>query len=156
VRLQLLVTLNAEYLKMQTDLFSGISFISSGFLNITPRNAYAEILKGNATLIDVREEYLTDVKRFDLPIVFYFPLSTLKNNISKLPHDVPLIIADAVGIRSHETMEILKANGFENIVNLAGGIVDWERDGLPVKIDELEKLDGACICQLKPYGRLKK
>lgn len=141
---------------MQTDLFSGISFISGGILNITPRNAYAEIQKGNATLVDVREEYLTDVKRFDLPLVIYLPLSTLKDKISEMPRSVLLIIADAVGLRSHETMEILGANGFKNIINLAGGIVDWERDGLPVKTDELEKLDGACICQLKPYGRLKK
>ena len=33
---------------------------------------------------------------------------------------------------------------------MAGGIVDWERDGLPVKTNIEERLSGSCMCQLKP------
>jgi hypothetical protein len=33
---------------------------------------------------------------------------------------------------------------------MAGGIVDWERDGLPLKTNIEERLSGSCMCQLKP------
>lgn len=46
--------------------------------------------------------------------------------------------------------------GFQNTYNLAGGFVEWERDGLPIKIDVQERLSGSCMCQLKPRKRNKK
>ena len=67
-----------------------------------------------------------------------------------LPVDIQLIIADSVGLRSHEAMEFLLGQGFTNIANLAGGIVEWEHDGLPLKKDITEQLDGSCTCQLRP------
>jgi rhodanese-related sulfurtransferase len=67
-----------------------------------------------------------------------------------LPDDIPVIVADSVGLRSHEAMEFLLSKGFDNIANLAGGIVEWESDGLPIKKDITEQLDGSCVCQLKP------
>jgi len=39
--------------------------------------------------------------------------------------------------------------GFENIANMAGGMVEWERDGLPLKIDKTERLSGSCACMLR-------
>jgi len=67
-----------------------------------------------------------------------------------LPRDIPLIVSDSAGLRSHEAMEFLIKLGYQNIANLAGGIVDWERDGLPLRIDKTEQLDGSCVCQLRP------
>jgi len=61
-----------------------------------------------------------------------------------------LIVADSVGLFSHEAMIILKDLGFENIINLALGLVEWERDGMPVMIDQNERLSGSCVCQLRP------
>jgi rhodanese-related sulfurtransferase len=74
----------------------------------------------------------------------------LPQNYKSLPIDVPVIVADSVGLRSHEAMIFLRNKGFGNIANLAGGIVDWERDGLPLKRDITEQLDRSCICQLRP------
>jgi 3-mercaptopyruvate sulfurtransferase SseA len=50
----------------------------------------------------------------------------------------------------------MKDKGFEKIANLAGGIVDWERDGLPITTDITKRLSGSCICQLKPRENIKK
>jgi len=52
-------------------------------------------------------------------------------------------------------MEFLLKKGFSNLANLAGGIVDWERDGLPLRIDRTEQLDGSCVCQLRPRNKKK-
>jgi 3-mercaptopyruvate sulfurtransferase SseA len=43
----------------------------------------------------------------------------------------------------------MKAHGYKNVANLAGGIVDWEKDGLPVSTDVTARLSGSCMCQLK-------
>lgn len=135
---------------MEANPFSGNGFMSGGFLNLTPRDAYYEAKTGKAIIVDVREENLTGYKRFDVPKVIYLPLSQLEQNLGLLPTDSPLVIADSTGLRSHEAMEILIAKGFTLIANLAGGIVEWERDGLPLVINNKERLDGSCMCQLRP------
>lgn len=125
-------------------------FLSSGFLNLSAREAYIETTENGAVILDVREERLTGYKNFDVPVVINIPLSTLTDNYKSLPPDTLLIVADSVGLRSHEAMEFLHQMGFKNIANLAGGIVDWEGDGLPLKKDITEQLDGSCVCQLRP------
>jgi len=125
-------------------------FISSGLLNLSASEAYKEATENDAVIIDVRELGLTGYKNFDVPKVIHIPNSTLAENYNNLPTDIPLIIADSVGLRSHEAMVFLQSKGFTNMANLAGGIVDWERDGLPLKKDISEQLDGSCVCQLRP------
>lgn len=135
---------------MKANPFSGKGFISGSFLNLTPRDAYYEAKTGKAIIVDVREENLTGYKHFDVPRVIYLTLSEFEQNINQLSTDFPLIIADSTGLRSHEAMEILISKGFTSIANLAGGIVEWERDGLPIIINNTERLDGSCMCQLRP------
>jgi rhodanese-related sulfurtransferase len=134
--------------------FFKYGFVSSGFLNLSAREAYNEAVENNAIILDVRELGLTGYKRFDVPTVINIPNSMLPENYKSLPMDVRIIVADSVGLRSHEAMEFLKYKGFINIANLAGGIVDWEHDGLPLKKDITEQLDGPCVCQLKPRHKI--
>jgi len=44
----------------------------------------------------------------------------------------------------------MNAHGYENVADMAGGIVDWERDGLPLTTEINSRLSGSCMCQLKP------
>lgn len=132
------------------SLFHNRGFMSSGFLNFPAGEAYNEATVHGAVILDVREERLTGYKCFDVPQVIYLPKSKLSELYQDLPVDLPLIVADSVGLRSHEVMEFLAGKGFKNIANLAGGIVEWEHDGLPLKIDISEQLDGSCVCQLRP------
>jgi rhodanese-related sulfurtransferase len=125
-------------------------FISSGFLNLSASEAYKEATENDAVILDVREQRLIGYKRFDVPMVINIPFSILVKSYMNLPDDIPVIVADSVGLRSHEAMEFLLSKGFDNIANLAGGIVEWESDGLPIKKDITEQLDGSCVCQLKP------
>jgi len=39
---------------------------------------------------------------------------------------------------------------------MVGGIVDWERDGLPINTDITARLSGSCMCQLKPSDAIKR
>jgi rhodanese-related sulfurtransferase len=136
-----------------SELYHNKGFCSGGFLNLTSREAYAEATEGGAVILDVREERLTGYKNFDVPRLLHLPKSRIEKDYVDLSHEQPLIIADSVGLRSHEVMEFLLAKGFANIANLAGGIVAWEQDGLPLKIDITEQLSGSCTCQLRPRNK---
>ncbi len=131
-------------------------FQSSGFLNFTPRIAYQKAMELEIPILDVRESNLIGYKRFAVPNIFYIPLSELSLRLNDISKDIPFIVADSAGLRSREAMEILIEAGFTFIANLAGGIVEWERDGMPLNVNKQEQLDGSCMCQLQPRNKLNK
>jgi rhodanese-related sulfurtransferase len=137
------------------NIFENYGFLSCEILNISPNEAF-DLCKKGALIVDVREEYLNNFKNFDVPEIMFIPISKLAQKSSELPHDRYLIFADTVGLRSKEAVVFLKGKGFENIANMAGGIVDWERDGLPLKTNIEERLSGSCMCQLKPRESRRK
>ena len=132
-----------------SSLFDNYGFVSSGIFNVSPREAF-ELCRKGAIIIDVREEYLNNFKNLDVPEILFFPISRLVQQLSELPQDKYLIFADTVGLRSKEAVILLKDKGYIRIANMAGGIVDWESDGLPLKTNIEERLSGSCMCQLKP------
>ena len=131
------------------NLFDNYGFLSRGILNVTPREAF-DLCSRGAIIVDVREEYLNNFKNFNVPEIVFFPISSLVHKLSELPQDKYLIFADTVGLRSKEAVVLLKDKGFIKIANMAGGIVDWESEGLPLKTNIEERLSGSCMCQLKP------
>jgi len=130
--------------------FSGIGFVSGGIHNVTPRQAL-ELCRKGALLVDVREEFMNRFKIFDVPEIIYCPYSILNETFWDLPAEKPIIFTDAVGLHSREAVIFMNEHGFAGrVANLAGGIVEWERDELPLIIDKSEKLSGSCMCQLRP------
>ena len=95
-------------------------------------------------------------KMFKVEKLFYLPYSQIEQFYEQLPHDIPLIFADAVGLKSREGVLFMMAHGYDNIANMVGGIVDWERDGLPINTDITARLSGSCMCQLKPRDAIKR
>jgi len=128
--------------------FDDIGFYAHGVLNLTPYESF-ELCKKGAIIVDVRESYMNNFKMFKVDSVLYLPYSDLLNSYQQLPSDTPLIIADSVGLKSRESVLFLRQAGFENVANMSGGIVDWERDGLPLTTDITARLSGSCMCQLK-------
>ncbi len=124
-------------------------FIAHGVLNLTPKESYDLCEKG-AIIVDVREGYMNSFKMFKVEKLFYLPFSELDQYFSNLPKDKLLIFADAVGLKSRESVLFMEAHGFKNTANMVGGIVDWERDGLPINTDITARLSGSCMCQLRP------
>jgi rhodanese-related sulfurtransferase len=123
-------------------------YFAHGIFNLTP-GVSLELSKTGAIIIDVRENYMNGFKMFGSSNVIYAPFSELGNYYQNLPADRLLIFADAVGLKSREAVLFMKEHGYENIANMAGGIVDWERDGLPLTTDIRNRLTGSCMCQLK-------
>jgi rhodanese-related sulfurtransferase len=137
------------------DFFKTFGFLSHGVINVTPADCI-NLCKAGAVLIDVREENLRGYKAFNIENVVYIPFSRIKMQGDDLPDDIPLIIGDTTGLKSRECTLFLMESGFKNVANLAGGIVEWERDGFPVKINPDGKLTGSCMCQLKKREGVKR
>ena len=51
----------------------------------------------------------------------------------ELPQDRPLLMICRTGARSGQATAFLLANGWTDVVNVAGGTLAWERAGLPVR-----------------------
>jgi len=132
-----------------------IGFLAHGVLNLTPKESLLLCEKG-AAIVDVREEYMNAFKMFKVEKLFYLPFSQIEQLYEQLPHGIPLIFADAVGLKSREGVLFMMAHGYDNVANLVGGIVDWERDGLPINTDITARLSGSCMCQLKPRDAIKR
>jgi rhodanese-related sulfurtransferase len=85
---------------------------------------------GRPLIVDVREpKEFADVRLEGVALV---PMSTFATRFEELPRDRPLLVMCAAGSRSAAATAHLLRNGWTDVTNVAGGITDWERAGLPV------------------------
>ncbi len=71
-----------------------------------------------------------------------FPLSTFLARIHELPKDRPIQIICQTGGRSGNATAYLLANGWADVVNIAGGTDAWARSGLPTRQGPLDPGEG--------------
>ncbi len=127
------------------DFFKETAMLSGNMYNLSPIQAHKLCLNG-VILVDVREEHLNRYKIFDVANLVFCPLKRLRDLLSDLPTNKPLIVADASGIHSPEAVKIMMDNGFAGMcANLSGGLVSWEHSGLPVKINYNERIPGKLV-----------
>jgi adenylyltransferase/sulfurtransferase len=76
-------------------------------------------------LLDVREEYELGICSLESVGARHIPLAALPLRLDELRVDEPLILMCRSGIRSAQAVAYLRTMGFENAVNLAGGLLAW-------------------------------
>jgi rhodanese-related sulfurtransferase len=81
-------------------------------------------------VVDVRE--LTEFVALRVPGAALVPMSTFAERHTELPRDRQLLVLCASGNRSAAATAFLLRSGWTDVVNVAGGITDWNRAGLPV------------------------
>jgi hydroxyacylglutathione hydrolase len=90
----------------------------------------AESLKhGGATLVDVRNTSEWTSARIDG--ARHIPLGHLPRRLDEIPRTRPVVVQCASGARSSIAASVLKARGFDQVINLVGGIGAWTKAGLP-------------------------
>jgi rhodanese-related sulfurtransferase len=136
------------------NLFESKGIRSGKLLSLSPKETFDACTEG-AIVVDVREDYLNSYKMFGVDQVIYLPMSRFSKEYINLPVDKYLIFADSAGLRSKEVVLFLLEKGFDKIANLAGGLVEWERDKMLLNTKISERLTGSCMCQLKPRERKK-
>jgi rhodanese-related sulfurtransferase len=89
-----------------------------------------EAKKSDIHLIDVRTE--GEVQRGVIGGAIHIPLHLLPLRTTEIPQDKPVVIYCNSGARSAQACAFMAAKGFENMHNLAGGIMAWARSGKPL------------------------
>jgi adenylyltransferase/sulfurtransferase len=100
---------------------------------ITPLELSRRLEAGEAlTVLDVREPWECAIAR--LPASINIPLDELPRRLRELDAHATTIVMCKSGGRSRRAAQFLAGAGFDQAVNLAGGIDAWARDvdpGLP-------------------------
>ncbi|WP_428657718.1 rhodanese-like domain-containing protein [Runella sp.] len=79
---------------------------------------YADLIKQGAIILDVRSK--GEFQSGHIKGSVNIPVDTLKNNLSKLKKDKPIITCCASGMRSASAKSILKSNGYNEVYNGGG------------------------------------
>lgn len=82
-------------------------------------------------LVDVREP--GEYAQVRAPGAVLMPLSAFVQRHRELPQDRPLLMICRSGARSAQATAFLIGNGWPDVANVAGGMLAWERAGLPVR-----------------------
>jgi rhodanese-related sulfurtransferase len=69
-------------------------------------------------------------------------MSSFAERFGELPKDRPLLLMCAAGSRSAAATAHLIRNGYTDVINVAGGITEWQRVGLPVRKGPVEPGEG--------------
>jgi hydroxyacylglutathione hydrolase len=95
-----------------------------------PNQVAQQLERGKVTLIDVRN--LSEWDEEHIPGAQHIMLGYLGERAVEIQADRPVVVQCRIGIRSSIGVSILKAKGFENVINLQGGIEGWQSADLPI------------------------
>jgi rhodanese-related sulfurtransferase len=59
------------------------------------------------------------------------PLEDLPNRLNEIPKDREVVVVCRTGHRSAQGRDILTQAGFTNVTSMAGGMTEWQAQGLP-------------------------
>lgn len=98
---------------------------------VSPAEA-SELLEQGALMIDIRERDEWDAER--IPGAVFKPMSTINDWYTDLPREGTIIVQCRTGSRSASVVHaLIEQAGFDNVVNLEGGIVGWKFVGYEIE-----------------------
>ena len=86
-------------------------------------------------LVDVRET--NELIAVHVPGSMHVPMSDFVNAAGSIPADRPLFLICASGRRSLVAAEYLRRHGHSDVFNVGGGIIEWQKRGLPTSRGQL-------------------
>jgi hydroxyacylglutathione hydrolase len=100
---------------------------------VPPQPLADKILNGDVTVVDVRGQ--SEWAEGHLPGAKHIMLGYLARRAEEVVNGQPIVVQCRSGARSAIAASILRAAGAQEVINLAGGIRDWEAAGLPLVKD---------------------
>lgn len=76
-------------------------------------------------ILDVRETYEYEISNLG---GLNIPLGLLKDRLEQIPEDRPVVVHCKSGVRSAQAIDLLKQEGYTNLLNLEGGILAWQKE----------------------------
>jgi sulfur dioxygenase len=114
----------------ETPDWAPLTLRFSGVWEIEPM----ALLERAATLqiVDVREAPEFIDRLGHLPDAKLVPLSQLTSRLDEFDRERPVVAVCRSGVRSAQASVLLTKAGFARVANLAGGMLRWKAEGLPV------------------------
>jgi len=108
-----------------------VGILTAVIEHVQPEELWADIMDGAPTpaIIDIRE--MGEFMRAHVPRASLIPMPRILNGDVLLPKDEPIVLVCRTGRRTTQTICTLQEQGYDNIKNLDGGMVAWEKAGLP-------------------------
>ncbi|MFK8794280.1 MBL fold metallo-hydrolase [Planococcus plakortidis] len=103
----------------------------ASYENVSPSEASEMVEKGEAYMLDVRNQ--TEFDEGHIDNAQHIMVGTLKNRIDEVDTDKTVIVQCQAGARSAIAASVLKANGIDNLVNMTGGYSKWQQEVASVK-----------------------
>ncbi|MFW5916356.1 MAG: rhodanese-like domain-containing protein [Bacteroidota bacterium] len=113
---------------------------------MSAEHAYGLLSQHKAILLDVREKDEYEVERVALPGVLHYPMPKVIENVQDIPDERLIIVMDSLGERGTKVANLLNMQGFRQVANLDGGLVQWKAGGFPVEDILPDACDGCWGC----------
>ena len=81
-------------------------------------------------LVDIRTP--AEVAQGAIPGATYLPMHLVPLRMHELPRDKDVVLYCRSGARSYHACAYLAQQGFDNVINLRGGIISWASEGFPI------------------------
>jgi rhodanese-related sulfurtransferase len=76
-------------------------------------------------IIDVREP--DEIALGMIPGAISIPLMQIPDRLQEIPRDKETVLVCRSGNRSSRTYDYLTAQGFNNLINMNGGMLEWDK-----------------------------
>jgi rhodanese-related sulfurtransferase len=116
---------------MKENTMSLLQYFGSSVIQKSPREV--NDLRGSAKIVDVREVEEFTGAAGHIPGALLVPLATLEAAARAWPRNETIVTVCRSGARSESGAKLLQRLGFENVVNMSGGMMAWQRAGLAVE-----------------------
>lgn len=94
-----------------------------------PQQTPRAVHHGGYHILDVRSQ--SEYNASHVPDVQHIHMSEIPSRLDEIPREKSIAVQCGGGLRSQVVASLLKANGFENVINISGGIDAWKSAGLP-------------------------
>src|SRR5438067_8663330 len=99
----------------------------SGVRKISATQLQEMISRGHeVALVDVREPFEFEIAR--IPNSHLIPLGSIPERLTEIPRTETTVLMCKTGVRSARAIEFLRREGFENLLNLEGGLDAWREE----------------------------
>jgi rhodanese-related sulfurtransferase len=105
--------------------------VSENEIEVTPAEAQRRLDAGEVQLVDVREQSEWDTSHIPGDVQ-HIPIGELQSRAGEIDNAKPVVFSCRSGGRSLMAAQAFRAAGFE-AYSLAGGLIDWSAQGLPVE-----------------------
>jgi len=96
-------------------------------VDISPKALKARLDAGeDIDIIDIREGW--EVAHGMLAEARHIPMNDIPDSLEDIPKDKPVVLMCHTGGRSETVAEWMSTEGYDNILNLVGGIEAWSAD----------------------------